>query len=333
MKRIRGSEPPEVEGLPEDVFQQDEMDAQSDLLRTSAPGLIMLEALMITGSVTQAAKSCGVSQPTLTRAMVRWENAAGAALFDRSRRRIEFTKPGRELAEAAALALQGLRAALDRDILQTPDSARLFIGSLHSLGQSVVVELTAEYLNKHPTESVRLVEGTSTDICTGVRSGQFDMGIVDRPPDLAGFKWQRLGVQSLSLVLPAADPRASATHADMRDFRDDQFVALDRRFHSRIAADAICTEAGFTANVVLESDEPARLRHYVGDGRGVAILPMDLSINPRVHSLHIDSALAIREFGILCDAARPQPANTRRFIKNMRQIERRYPGWADLLDK
>lgn len=306
-------------------------DAYTALVRAMAPGLTMLEALMLAGTVTDAAKISGVSQPTLTRAMVRWEAAASTTLFDRSGRRIEFSGPGRELAEAAVSALDTLRAALVRGSSASP-ARRLLLGSLHSLGQSVVIELTAEYLNRYPSESIRLSESNSMDICAKVRSGIIDLGVVDRPPDLTGFGWRTLGRQSLSLVLSATDPRSEAPCADMRDFKGEGFVSLDRRFHSRLAADAVCAESGFVPNIVLESDQPARLRHYVGDGRGVAILPFDYTINPKVRNVRINSKLAVREFGVLSDLQRPLPPAARKFINNIIEIERRYPRWADLLD-
>lgn len=326
-----------IEGLGEPVDDVDEVsdieprDAYTCLVRAMAPGLTMLEALMLAGTVTEAAKLSGVSQPTLTRAMVRWEAAASTTLFDRSGRRIEFSGPGRELAAAAISALDNLRAALTRGSATEPER-RLFLGSLHSLGQSVVIELTAEYLNRQPSESIRLSESNSMDICAKVRNGILDLGVVDRPPDLTGFGWCTMGRQSLSLVLSATDPRSTAPCADMRDFKDESFVSLDRRFHSRLAADALCAEAGFTPNIVLESDEPARLRHYVGDGRGVAILPFDYSINPRVRNVRINSELAVREFGVLSDLQRPLIPAARKFINNIMEIEQRYPRWADLLD-
>lgn len=301
------------------------------LVKEIAPGLAMLEAVISTGSVTDAAALCGVSQPTFTRAMVRWEEAVGLALFDRSKRRIELTGSGRGLAEAAVVALDTLRTSLGGS--PTPsNSHRLVVASLHSLGQSVVAELIAAFLNDNPAESVRLVEGASEEICSGIRAGRFDLGVMEQPPDPIGYTWYAVGRQSLSLVIPATHPRANDRSADLRDFSEHQFVAMDARFHSRINADILCREAGFIPNIVLECDDPARLRHYVGEGRGVAILPVDLSINPRVRLLPIDSPSAVREFGLVSDAQRAPSGCAKKFISTVVALGNQYPGWADLLD-
>jgi DNA-binding transcriptional LysR family regulator len=317
-----------MNGMAGDPLKQD---ALTRLLKESAPGLTMLEALMTTGSVTDAAALCGVSQPTLTRAMVRWEEAAGTALFDRSRRRIELTGSGQELACAATAALETMRTALG-GALADSESKRLVVASLQSLGQSVVVELIAAYLNENPAAAVRLVECASVEVCSGVRSGRYELGVVERPPELAGFTWHPLGRQSLSLVIPATGTHVEDERADLASFHEHPFVALDRRFHSRANADILCSEAGFVPNIVLECDDPARLRHYVGEGRGIAILPADFSINPRVRTLPIDSPSAVREFGLLADSQRPQSAAAKQFVASVLAVGQQYPGWADLLD-
>lgn len=300
-----------------------------DLITATAPGLVMLEAILRAGTVTEAARLCGVSQPTLTRAMSRWEATAGTALFDRSRRTIRWTGPGRELATLATSTLNGFRSALCTG-RSLKDS--LVIGSLHSLGQAVLVELIANYLKQSPSESVRLIESFSEELVNAVRAGVIDLGIVDRPSDLTGLTWHRLGQQRLALVLPANHPDAHTGRIDLVNFKDCKFVALDYRFESRMHADALCNDAGFTPRVVLESDNPSRLRQYVANGSGIAILPVDLSINPQVKYMTIDSRLAVREFGIVTNDRTNSTARVQNFIANIEALEKRYTDWADLLD-
>ena len=300
-----------------------------DLITATAPGLVMLEAILRAGTVTEAARLCGVSQPTLTRAMSRWEATAGTALFDRSCRTIRWTRPGRELATLATSTLNGFRSALcTRRSLK--DS--LVIGSLHSLGHAVLVELIANFLKQCPTESVRLIESFSDDLVNAVRAGVIDLGIVDRPTNLTGLTWHRLGQQRLSLVLPANHPAAHTRRIDLRNFKDCTYVALDHRFESRAHADALCAEAGFTPRVVLESDNPSRLRQYVANGSGIAILPVDLSINPQVKYTPIASHLAVREFGVVTNNRTSTSPRVQNFIADIEALEKRYTDWADLLD-
>lgn len=307
-----------------------ERSALGALTEAIAPGLCFLEALLENGAVTLAAKACGVSQPTLTRAMVRWEAAAGTALFDRSRRTIAFTPQGLTLALAAKSAIDELRCALS---VKGPTREHpLVVGSLRSLGRVIVPELVASYLNDYGPISVRLVEGASDDVSAGVRTGNLDLGVTAKPADLTHFAWCPLGRQSMSLVVSLGHAYATRSVLDLRDFNSSSFVALDARFDARRRADALCAEAGFEPNVVLASDDAARLRHYVADGLGVAILPTDLSINPRVRYVRIASQLAVRQFGLLTDARRGLGPAVAGFIEHTQALEAKYPGWADLLD-
>lgn len=300
-----------------------------DLISATAPGLVMLEAILRAGTVTEAARLCGVSQPTLTRAMSRWEATAGTALFDRSCRTIRWTRPGRELATLATSTLNGFRSALCTS-RSLKDS--LVIGSLHSLGHAVLVELIANFLKQCPTESVRLIESFSEELVNAVRAGVMDLGIVDRPTDLTGLTWHRLGQQRLALVLPANHSDVHADRIDLTNFKDRKFVALDKRFESRVHADTLCAEAGFSPQVVLESDNPSRLRQYVANGSGIAILPVDLSINPQVKYMTIDSHLAVREFGVVTNKRTNTTPRVQNFMADIEALEKHYADWADLLD-
>jgi hypothetical protein len=62
------------------------------------------------------------------------------------------------------------------------------------------------------------------------------------------------------------------------------------------------------------------------------IMTVDLSISPRVRYLHLESPLAIREFGLLTDARHEATPRVQEFIAQVEALEKRYPNWADLLD-
>ncbi|RIJ34506.1 LysR family transcriptional regulator, partial [Clavibacter michiganensis subsp. insidiosus] len=89
-----------------------ESDPASDLLADLAPALLQWAALGDDTNVTRAAAVSGVSQPTLSRAMARWEKEAAVALFRRVGREVQLTAEGALIAEAARAALEDLRLAL-----------------------------------------------------------------------------------------------------------------------------------------------------------------------------------------------------------------------------
>ncbi len=80
--------------------------------RSSLRHLRVLLAVADTGSVTQAAQICAVSQPAVTQALHKLEAAAGGALFDRTRRGVHATPRGQVLIRRVRRALGRIDPAL-----------------------------------------------------------------------------------------------------------------------------------------------------------------------------------------------------------------------------
>jgi LysR family transcriptional activator of glutamate synthase operon len=307
-----------------------ESDPASDLLADLAPALLQWAALGDDTNVTRAAAVSGVSQPTLSRAMARWEREAGVALFRRVGREVQLTPEGALVAEAARAALEDLRLALAEAVGGgTPPV--LTVGFLHSLGPSVVGELVSAFHAAEPAVHVVHHEGSGVRLVEELRGGGVDIAVLAPHPG-EGFGWLPLGRQGLSLVMPTHHRLAGRDSIDLAEAADEGFLALDPRYSTRQLADALCAEAGFRAAIFLEADNAQTVRDYVASGLGVAILPNETTINPRVVSVPIASSLASREIGLAWSARRRQTPWAEAFRESARALSARYPGWADLGD-
>ncbi len=77
-----------------------------------------------------AAKSLGISQPSLSKSIRRIERETGLILFERTTRSLKLTDDGRRLAAVAREVLRDVRHALDQ---MTAGSGRLTIAALPSI--------------------------------------------------------------------------------------------------------------------------------------------------------------------------------------------------------
>lgn len=96
------------------------MSASLDLLRTFL-------AVHRAGSVTAAAETLGLSQPTVTAQVKALETALGRSLFERQARGVRPTGAGDELARRVADPIDALQGLL-RDELDAPVTATLHLG-------------------------------------------------------------------------------------------------------------------------------------------------------------------------------------------------------------
>ena len=295
-----------------------------------SPSLAQLAALLDDPNVTRAAARCGVSQPTLSRAMARWERELSVSLFSRVGREVTLTADGVALAEAAVQALAVMEKALAGVRGAHPQSV-LAIGFLRSLGPTIVGELVSAYYLLDPSVLVSHREGSSQGLIDDLAAGRIDLAVVAPRPS-ARYGWLRLGRQTLSLVVPAHHRLAGRAVVDLADASGESFLALDDRYSTRQQADALCQEAGFTPKILLEADDAGTVRDYVAGGLGIAILPTDTSVNPRVISVPLSSPNASRDIGIVWDPQRRLSPVAAAFRDHAQSMVTRYPGLADLLD-
>ncbi|MGY4857366.1 LysR family transcriptional regulator [Cryobacterium sp. AP23] len=292
-----------------------------------APGLTQLAALAVEHNVTRAAARTGTSQPTLSRAIRRWEESLGIGLIESHGRGVRLTEDGQVLAVAALDAIRLMETALARVRGDGPEQS-LTIGFLRSLGPTVVGELVSSFLHHAPDVIVAHRELSTTAILDALDAGEIDVAITaPKPP--ARFAWLPFGSQAISLMVPGSHPLAARHEVQLAEVRDEKFLALNHQYHARQVADMLCAAAGFTPRIVLEANDLITVANYVGAGLGVAIVPADSSTHPRTVNVAIADQGARREFGLAWDPGVTHAVATQ-FVAHAEALANRYPHWADI---
>ncbi|MBX9859456.1 MAG: LysR family transcriptional regulator [Sphingomonas sp.] len=110
------------------------------------------------GGFSAAARDLNVSQPHVTRAVAQLEARLGARLMNRSTRRLTLTDEGRDYLDRCRAIL---KAVEDSDesvgVRATTLRGELRVFAPVSLGREWIVPQLAEFLDRHPALSVRLV--------------------------------------------------------------------------------------------------------------------------------------------------------------------------------
>jgi DNA-binding transcriptional LysR family regulator len=145
-------------------------------------------AIAESGSMTAAAKSLHVSQPTLTVAMQNLEEELKTQLFVRERSGVRLTATGDELLKHANEVFLLLERAEQRvKGLESEDQGTFVIGSNESLGAYFLPEFMAPFLREHPNIELLLSNESSAAVRDSVIERRTHFGIVVNPhphPDL-----------------------------------------------------------------------------------------------------------------------------------------------------
>jgi DNA-binding transcriptional LysR family regulator len=124
-------------------------------------------------SVSAAAKSLGAPKSSVSRAMTRLENMAGAALVERSSRHLRLTDAGHLLYPQALQILERVEVAMSTmvDHAGVP-SGVLRINAPSAFSRCIIAPMLPSFLKRYPSIAVEIV---ATDERINMLSGEFDI--------------------------------------------------------------------------------------------------------------------------------------------------------------
>jgi DNA-binding transcriptional LysR family regulator len=164
--------------------QQENSDIASLAVRITVTQIRSLIAVSENVSFDQAARSLGVSQPSLQRAARDLEQLLGCPLYRRGARGTTTTQKGDEFGRRLKLAAREIDYA--RDEISTRKGvvkSLLAIGTLATSGAHLLSRAVNELLNCHPMAQVRIIEKPYEHLLDDLRAGDIDFlfGVLRKP--------------------------------------------------------------------------------------------------------------------------------------------------------
>ncbi|TDW74205.1 molybdate transport repressor ModE-like protein [Curtobacterium sp. PhB25] len=248
--------------------------------------LRILRAVADGGSITRAAAALGSSQPAVSQLLARAERRLGHTLVLRSGqdgrggRGATLTDAGRVLADHALHVQAALTAAReDLDAVGGLTRGRVRLAGFPSASSALVPAVLARLASTAPGVTTSYVEVEPPEALDLLRSGEVDVALtftyvgdeVGSAPD-PGLVTRALGRDPLALVTPSGGSgTADAGVVDLASHRDARWIGGCPRCRGHLLAS--CATAGFTPDIVLETDNAAAVVGLVAAGLGVALLP------------------------------------------------------------
>jgi DNA-binding transcriptional LysR family regulator len=142
-------------------------------------------ALSMTFNFTRAAEHCGVSQPSLTRAIQQLEAELGGPLFHRERSRTHLTELGRlMLPFMEAIAAQASAARTEAEAYRRLESAPLRIGAMCTVGPAVISSLIIKFRQSFPSVELAVSDCTTKSLVEMMRAGDLNLALFGGPMPL-----------------------------------------------------------------------------------------------------------------------------------------------------
>jgi DNA-binding transcriptional LysR family regulator len=231
----------------------------------------VFRAVMLAGSVTDAARILHISQPAVSRLLRHTEDRLGLPLFQRVRGRLHPTEQAQVLYAEVEKAYRGVR--LVQDVAQElAGSGRLRIVTSPSLGLVFVPKAIALLRRRYEDLKLNLELLPQVELVQQIATHQADIGVsmfaVDRP----SIEARPLGEGGLVCIAPKGHPVARLGIVRPADLVGYPLISFDRATPQGLMVDDAFVAAGVPREVAIEVRFGQTACALVQQGTGVALV-------------------------------------------------------------
>ncbi|MCZ8516817.1 LysR family transcriptional regulator [Paenibacillus filicis] len=226
-------------------------------------------------SLNKASQLLNLSQPALSRKIMRLEEDLGVELFKRKGKRLELTRAG-EVCYEFALEQKRLEHKLQRALQAfktDTQQASLIVGASLTTLQSTLPDLLTLFTKEFPTIDIKAVTGKTHEIVSLVKERKVDIGLVASKIDDAHLNCLPLFDDHLCLVLPRIHPLSGQHALDIADLQDLPMILFSRGTWYRILMDELFQRNAVHPDVKMEIDSFEAIIRLVSTCQTATLLP------------------------------------------------------------
>ncbi len=270
----------------------------------SPHALASLIAIAEHGSLSAAARSRGLTQPSISRQVQDLESVLQVRLVERTAQGARLTPAGEILAEGARELLTGLAALPERvKGRQGEVSGTVRLGTVDSIGIYVLPPLLARFVQANPRVDVQVVCQSSPQLMAMLLADELDVAIgTTEHPKLT---CERLYQNPVVVAYPTGLPREQVP-TSMAELARARVVTFSRGLTVRTLLDQAFLKAGLEFKPVLELANVEVIKAMVRAGLGVGIIPEGCVQGFELNTLTVKGLNASRTIRLL---TRPQGAS------------------------
>jgi DNA-binding transcriptional LysR family regulator len=246
-------------------------------------------AVASTLNFTRAAEKVHLVQSSVTEQIQALEADLGAALFDRSHRKLQLTEAGRQLliyAEELLSLASDARAAVAS--AANVMKGTLTVGGLETLCARSLPPLLTTFRDAHPAVQLVLQVGSSGDLRSRVKSGEMDVSFAfGEPPNEPDLQSECIAQDELVIAVPAEHRLAARTTVQVGDLATEPFmVTQEGCVYRSMFESAFPLRSSGRPPLAGEFGSMGAILSLVASGAGCALVP-------RLAALEVDKRIAI----------------------------------------
>ncbi|WP_300064472.1 LysR family transcriptional regulator [uncultured Roseobacter sp.] len=245
-------------------------------VRTGFRRLRYFDKVAETLNFRRAARSLGITQPALSRAIALLEAELGVRLLERTKTGTTLTPAGKVFhAECGRVFAALNHAAEEAQRVARGEIGSLAIGYTDTAIAGAIPDIIETFRQEMPNVGIRLHQVNTSAQLTMLHNGQLDIGLATGPVDQSVFSAITVQRERLVAILPNGHRLSGRNAIAVEDLTDEPFVLgdpIDWRVYNRHLHE-LCEKAGFSPRVIQTAPEAQAIIGLVRCGLGVTIMP------------------------------------------------------------
>ncbi|MBD9481463.1 LysR family transcriptional regulator [Pseudomonas sp. PDM14] len=269
------------------------------------------------GSITQAAKKLGLSQPTVTTQIRSLEGQYGVELFYRGGRRLTLSDEGARLLPMVQKLLQQ-----EADIEFFLRNSGQVQGTLRigATAPYYVLDMVRDFREQFPQCEVTLEIGNSLQVIEALEEYRVDLAASSQLVEDARLTRLVLGHDPLVLAVHRQHPLASHDRVALSALSGHCLLMRERGSTTRVLSEALLRDAGVVTGPLLEIGSRESIREAVLRNIGISIIARhEVPENPQLKVVELDGAPLIAEY-LYCLKERRQARLPAAFLALAREV-------------
>lgn len=231
-------------------------------------------------SFTRAARRLHVAQPALSLRIKQFEQELGAALFNRTKRKVELSEAGLAMEPRARQILTGAHDAAGAvRMIAAGQSGVLKIGAFYSAIYTVLPQIIRRFALQYPGVEIQIRELIVTEQLKLMRQGQIDVGIVRLERADPDIRTLPLLDEDFVCALPVDHALAKRKKISLRDLVSEPIITLDPLFNTDFYTATLTafTARGLSPRIINKAPDMHLVLGLVSAGLGVSLVPSSIA--------------------------------------------------------
>lgn len=237
----------------------------------------------------RAAKSCFVSQPTLSLGIKKLEEELDLTIFEReARNELRITQQGQHIIEQAQKVLdQAAHLKMLAQTQQDPLASPLRLGAIYTIAPYLLPKLIPLLHKRAPGMQLRLEENFTVVLADQLKQGKLDVIIIALPFNEPGIATQALYDEPFEAALPANHHWKDRQSIDATELAEESLLLLGPGHCFRDQVLQSCPKCSSSGHLQesLAGGSLETIRHMVASGTGITVLPSSSDQKPMYGSL------------------------------------------------